>query len=49
MSVLSRQALGERHAAFEADVTAALLAFDPSGRYAESVGCGYTLARSPRA
>lgn len=48
-SVLSRAALGERHAAFEADLTAALLAFDPAGRYAEHVSCDYTLARKPPA
>lgn len=46
-SVLSRAALGERHAAFEAALTAALLAYDPSGRYAETVRFGYTVARKP--
>lgn len=46
-SFASRAALGERHAAFEADLTAALLAFDGSGRYAEIVANGYTLARKP--
>jgi SAM-dependent methyltransferase len=46
-SVLSRAALGERHAAFEAALSAALLAHDPSGRYAETIRCGYTLARRP--
>jgi len=46
-STLSRAALADRHAAFEAALTAALLAYDPSGRYAETVGCGYTLARKP--
>jgi SAM-dependent methyltransferase len=46
-SVLSRRALGERHAAFEAWLTADLLAHDPSGRYAETVRFGYTLARKP--
>jgi 2-polyprenyl-3-methyl-5-hydroxy-6-metoxy-1,4-benzoquinol methylase len=44
-SFASRAALGERHDAFEADLTAALLAFDGSGRYPEIVGSGYTLAR----
>jgi SAM-dependent methyltransferase len=46
-SVLSRQALGARHAAFEAALSEALLAYDPSGRYPETVGCGYTFARRP--
>jgi 2-polyprenyl-3-methyl-5-hydroxy-6-metoxy-1,4-benzoquinol methylase len=46
-SFASRAALGDRHAAFEADLTAALLAFDPSGRYPEVLGSGYTLARKP--
>ena len=47
MSFASRAALGARHAAFEADLTAALLAHDPSGRYPEVLGSGYTLARRP--
>ena len=46
-SVLSRAALGERHGAFETALTAALLAHDPSGRYAETVQFGYTVARKP--
>lgn len=46
-SVLSRAALGEHHAAFEADLTRALLAFDPTGRYAETVRFGYTIAHKP--
>ena len=46
-SVLSRAALGERHAKFEAAMTAALLAYDPSARYAETVRFGYTVARKP--
>ncbi len=46
-SILSRRALGDRHAAFEAALTKALLAFDPSGRYYEEVECGYTFARRP--
>jgi len=46
-SFASRAALGERHGAFEADLTAALLAYDGSGRYPEFVGNGYTLARKP--
>ncbi len=48
MSVLSPHALGTRHAAFEAELSAALLAFDPAGRFPEHVSCGYTLARKPR-
>jgi len=48
MSVLSPHALGTRHAAFEAELSNALLAFEPSGRYAEQISCGYTLARKPR-
>ncbi len=46
-SVLSPHVLGARHAAFEADLTAALLAHDPSGRYAEDINAGYTIAFSP--
>jgi 2-polyprenyl-3-methyl-5-hydroxy-6-metoxy-1,4-benzoquinol methylase len=46
-SFASRAALGERHQAFEADLTAALLAHDGSGHYPEIVGSGYTLARKP--
>jgi SAM-dependent methyltransferase len=48
-SVASRFALGERHAAFEAALTDALLACDASGRYAETASFGYTLARKPNA
>ena len=46
-SFASRAALGDRHGAFEADLTAALLACDSSGRYPEVIGSGYTLARKP--
>jgi ubiquinone/menaquinone biosynthesis C-methylase UbiE len=46
-SVLSRSALGERHAAFEAQLTEALLAYDPTGRYAETIDGGYTIAHKP--
>jgi SAM-dependent methyltransferase len=46
-SILSRHALGARHAAFEADLAAALRAFDASERYEETVRFGYTLARKP--
>jgi SAM-dependent methyltransferase len=48
MSTVSPHALGARHAAFEAELRAALLAFEPSGRYAEHISCGYTFARKPR-
>jgi SAM-dependent methyltransferase len=46
-SVLSRGALGDRHAAFEADLAAALRRYDPAERYVETLGSGYTLARRP--
>ena len=46
-SFLSRRALGDRHAAFEADLAAALRSYDPAERYAETLGSGYTLARKP--
>jgi len=46
-SVLSRHALGDRHAAFETAVRAALLAADPSGRYRETLRFGYTVGRKP--
>jgi SAM-dependent methyltransferase len=46
-SFVSRRALGERHAAFEADLAAALRRYDPAERYAETLGSGYTLARKP--
>jgi SAM-dependent methyltransferase len=48
MSVVSPRALGTRHAKFEAELSAALLGFDPTGRFPERVSCGYTLARKPR-
>jgi SAM-dependent methyltransferase len=48
MSVVSPHTLGTRHAAFEAELCAALLAYDPAGRFQEHVSCGYTLARKPR-
>jgi len=44
-STLSRAALGARHGAFEAALTEALIGYDPSGRYPEIIGCGYTIAR----
>jgi SAM-dependent methyltransferase len=46
-STLSPRALGGRHAAFEAALTKALLAADPSGRYREEINWGYTFARRP--
>jgi hypothetical protein len=46
-SVLSRAALGDRHPAFERALSEALLAYDLSGRYAETVRFGYTVARKP--
>ncbi|HVM99810.1 MAG TPA: class I SAM-dependent methyltransferase [Caulobacteraceae bacterium] len=46
-SVLSRHALGERHTAFEDEVSAALLAADPSGRYRETLRFGCTMGRKP--
>ena len=46
-SILSRAALGDRHRAFETALTTALLACDPSRRYAETVRFGYTVARKP--
>ena len=44
-STISRRALGARHRAFEAALTEALFAHDPSGRYPETIRCGYTIAR----
>lgn len=46
-SFVSRRALGDRHAAFEADLAAVLRRYDPAERYAETLGSGYTLARKP--
>ena len=46
-STLSRNALGARHADFEAALTRALLSFDSSGRYREEIVCGYTFALRP--
>jgi ubiquinone/menaquinone biosynthesis C-methylase UbiE len=46
-STLSRRALGERHAAFEAAVTKALHGSDAGGSYREIMSCGYTVARRP--
>jgi ubiquinone/menaquinone biosynthesis C-methylase UbiE len=44
-STLSRGVLGARLGAFEAALTEALIGYDPSGRYPETLGCGYTMAR----
>jgi hypothetical protein len=44
-STLSRRALGARHGAFEAALTDALIGYDPSGHYPETIGCGFTIAR----
>src|SRR5215472_4697429 len=41
-STMSRNALGARHADFEAALTRVLLSFDSSGRYREEIICGYT-------
>jgi SAM-dependent methyltransferase len=46
LSITSPRALGDRHAAFEADLSAALRAFG-SERYVEDMRCGYTVARKP--
>lgn len=46
-SVLSRHALGARQPEFEAELVAALAAIHASGRYAERVHCGYTIAFKP--
>jgi hypothetical protein len=46
-SFASRAALGERHDAFEADLTASLLAYDSSGHFPEIIANGYTIARKP--
>ena len=47
MSVVSPHALGARHSAFEAELSAALLAFNPAGRFVEQISCGYTFAHKP--
>jgi hypothetical protein len=39
--------LGDNAAAFEAELKAALLAHDPSGKYHEPMRFGYTLGRKP--
>jgi len=47
-SICSRRVLGAATGGFEANLTAALLAHDPSGGYRESLQWGYTLGRKPR-
>ena len=44
----SRQALGDRAERFDADVGGALLAFDSTGRYPETLRFGYSLFRTPQ-
>ena len=46
-SVLSPSALGARHSAFEDALEAALIAFDSSRCYVETIRYGYTLAMKP--
>jgi ubiquinone/menaquinone biosynthesis C-methylase UbiE len=46
-SVCSRRALGGSADALAAELTAALLAHDPGGRYHEEAPFGYTLGRKP--
>ena len=46
-SFCSRRVLGEKAAAFEADLTDTLRAHDPGGLYGERMRCGYTLGRRP--
>ena len=47
-SKLSRRALGNEAERFDADVQRALLSFDSSGRYPETLRYGYSLFRRPR-
>jgi len=46
-SVCSRRVLGDRAAAFEAEMRSALLARDPSDEYWEDMRFGYTFGRRP--
>ena len=46
-SFCSKQVLGANAAAFEAELKAALLAYDPSGQYHEQMRFGYTIGRKP--
>lgn len=47
LSVCSKRILGSNVDAFESDLTAALLAHDPSRQYHEDMQFGYTLGRKP--
>ena len=47
-SRLSSRALGDETQRFDADVRRALLAFDSSGRYPETLRFGYSLFRTPQ-
>lgn len=44
-SVASARILGDKAVGFDAALTAALLAHDPSGRYAEQIRFGYTMGK----
>ena len=46
-SVCSKRVVGVNAVAFEAELTSALLAHDPSGTYREQVRFGYTIGRKP--
>ena len=48
-SFASRHALGDKAAAFEAELRAALLACDAADRYPQHLRFGYTFARAPEA
>lgn len=47
-SFCSRRVLGDSAGAFSAELSAALLAHDPAGRYHEVLRFGYTLGHKPR-
>ena len=47
-SKLSKRALGDEAERFDADLRLALLAYDSSGRYPETLRFGYSLFRTPR-
>jgi SAM-dependent methyltransferase len=46
-SFCSKKVLGDNSEAFEADLRAALLAQNPTGKYRENIGFGYTIGRKP--
>ena len=46
-SKFSRRLLGDKTERFDADVRRALLAYDASGRYPETLRFGYSLFRTP--